>query len=157
MSCLKTVKFSFHLFIIELTYFKLDISKLQLFGLHIKIKQYFYILQPAHLSRASSISSLTDSTLSLNIITVTLNMDTVNFLGISIVGQSNQGRIATNTIRMVEKSKIWRIPEIVAMTTRSNGLIFQQFLLKKQLQFFNKVCILGGRNATIQSMFVAWL
>ena len=84
-------------------------------------------------------------------------MDTVNFLGISIVGQSNQGRIATNTIRMVEKSKIWRIPEIVAMTTRSNGLIFQQFLLKKQLQFFNKACILGGRNAIIQSMFVAWL
>merc|ERR550517_2166841 len=47
--------------------------------------------KPAHLSRASSISSLTDSTLSLNIITVTLNMETVNFLGISIVGQSNQG------------------------------------------------------------------
>merc|ERR1719507_2751825 len=46
--------------------------------------------KPTHLSRASSISSLTDSTLSLNIITVTLNMDTVNFLGISIVGQSNQ-------------------------------------------------------------------
>ena len=51
----------------------------------------FISFQPAHLSRASSISSLTDSTLSLNIITVTLNMDTVNFLGISIVGQSNQG------------------------------------------------------------------
>merc|ERR1719158_55112 len=47
--------------------------------------------KPTHLSRASSISSVTDSTLSLNIITVTLNMDTVNFLGISIVGQSNQG------------------------------------------------------------------
>ena len=46
--------------------------------------------KPAQLSRASSISSVTDSTLSLNIITVTLNMDTVNFLGISIVGQSNQ-------------------------------------------------------------------
>lgn len=46
--------------------------------------------KPAHMSRASSISSVTDSTLSLNIITVTLNMDTVNFLGISIVGQSNQ-------------------------------------------------------------------
>merc|ERR1719422_2222603 len=46
--------------------------------------------KPTHLSRASSISSVTDSTLSLNIITVTLNMDTVNFLGISIVGQSNQ-------------------------------------------------------------------
>lgn len=29
--------------------------------------------------------------MSLNIITVTLNMDTVNFLGISIVGQSNNG------------------------------------------------------------------
>jgi len=29
--------------------------------------------------------------MSLNIITVTLNMDTVNFLGISIVGQSNKG------------------------------------------------------------------
>merc|ERR1719481_475684 len=48
--------------------------------------------KPAHLSRASSISSVTDSTLSLNIITVTLNMDTVNFLGISIVGQSNQAQ-----------------------------------------------------------------
>merc|ERR1719219_3001527 len=46
--------------------------------------------KPTQLSRASSISSVTDSTLSLNIITVTLNMDTVNFLGISIVGQSNQ-------------------------------------------------------------------
>uniref|UniRef100_A0AAU7EBI6 Dishevelled protein n=1 Tax=Terebratalia transversa TaxID=34513 RepID=A0AAU7EBI6_TERTR len=43
------------------------------------------------ISRASSISSITDSTMSLNIITVTLNMDTVNFLGISIVGQSNKG------------------------------------------------------------------
>lgn len=43
------------------------------------------------MSRASSISSITDSTMSLNIITVTLNLDTVNFLGISIVGQSNKG------------------------------------------------------------------
>uniref|UniRef100_A0A0X3Q3B0 Segment polarity protein dishevelled homolog DVL-3 n=1 Tax=Schistocephalus solidus TaxID=70667 RepID=A0A0X3Q3B0_SCHSO len=39
---------------------------------------------------ASSYSSMTDSTMSLNIVTVTLNMDTVNFLGISIVGQSNR-------------------------------------------------------------------
>jgi len=46
--------------------------------------------KPVNMSRASSISSITDSTLSLNIITVTLNMDTVTFLGISIVGQSNQ-------------------------------------------------------------------
>lgn len=45
---------------------------------------------PAHLNRAGSISSVTDSTQSLNLITVTLNMDTVNFLGISIVGQSNK-------------------------------------------------------------------
>ena len=45
---------------------------------------------PAHLNRAASVSSVTDSTLSLNIMTVTLNMDTVNFLGISIVGQSNK-------------------------------------------------------------------
>lgn len=43
------------------------------------------------LSKTSSFSSITDSTMSLNIITVTLNMDTVNFLGISIVGQSNKG------------------------------------------------------------------
>lgn len=35
-------------------------------------------------------SSLADSTMSLNIITVKLNMDTANFLGISIVGQSNK-------------------------------------------------------------------
>ncbi|KAL3309723.1 hypothetical protein Ciccas_011726, partial [Cichlidogyrus casuarinus] len=34
------------------------------------------------------VSSLTDSTMSLTIITVTLNMDKANFLGISIVGQS---------------------------------------------------------------------
>lgn len=45
---------------------------------------------PAHLQRAGSISSVTDSTLSLNCITVTLNLDTVSFLGISIVGQSNK-------------------------------------------------------------------
>lgn len=43
------------------------------------------------MSRTSSFSSITDSTMSLNIITVSLNMDTVNFLGISIVGQSNKG------------------------------------------------------------------
>ena len=42
---------------------------------------------PAHLARAGSFSSVTDSTMSLNCITVTLNMDTVSFLGISIVGQ----------------------------------------------------------------------
>lgn len=42
------------------------------------------------LSRASSVSSDTDSSMSLNIIQVTLHLDTVNFLGISIVGQSNQ-------------------------------------------------------------------
>ncbi|XP_074654038.1 segment polarity protein dishevelled homolog DVL-3-like isoform X2 [Tubulanus polymorphus] len=43
------------------------------------------------ISRASSFSSITDSTMSLNVITVTVNLDTVNFLGISIVGQSNKG------------------------------------------------------------------
>lgn len=42
------------------------------------------------LSRSASYSSLTDSTASLNVITVTLNMDAVSFLGISIVGQSNR-------------------------------------------------------------------
>ncbi|XP_025049541.1 segment polarity protein dishevelled homolog DVL-2 [Alligator sinensis] len=39
---------------------------------------------------SSSFSSVTDSTMSLNIITVTLNMEKYNFLGISIVGQSNE-------------------------------------------------------------------
>uniref|UniRef100_A0A3B4ZNE9 Segment polarity protein dishevelled homolog DVL-3-like n=1 Tax=Stegastes partitus TaxID=144197 RepID=A0A3B4ZNE9_9TELE len=39
---------------------------------------------------SSSFSSITDSTMSLNIITVTLNMEKYNFLGISIVGQSNE-------------------------------------------------------------------
>ncbi|XP_024615998.1 segment polarity protein dishevelled homolog DVL-1 [Neophocaena asiaeorientalis asiaeorientalis] len=39
--------------------------------------------------QASSFSSITDSTMSLNIITVTLNMERHHFLGISIVGQSN--------------------------------------------------------------------
>ncbi|XP_078373180.1 segment polarity protein dishevelled homolog DVL-3-like isoform X4 [Oculina patagonica] len=40
--------------------------------------------------RCSSFSTITESTMSLNIITVTLNMEKVNFLGISIVGQSNK-------------------------------------------------------------------
>ncbi|XP_022252055.1 segment polarity protein dishevelled homolog DVL-1-like [Limulus polyphemus] len=43
------------------------------------------------MSRTSSISSITESTMSLNIITVTLYLDSVNFLGISIVGNSYKG------------------------------------------------------------------
>jgi segment polarity protein dishevelled len=43
--------------------------------------------QPA--SRASSVTSVTESSMSLNIMQVVLNMDTVNFLGISIVGHSH--------------------------------------------------------------------
>uniref|UniRef100_UPI00358E0364 segment polarity protein dishevelled homolog DVL-3-like n=1 Tax=Myxine glutinosa TaxID=7769 RepID=UPI00358E0364 len=46
--------------------------------------------QMAEMDRASSFSSVTDSTMSLNILTVTLNMEKYNFLGISIVGQSNE-------------------------------------------------------------------
>ncbi|CAF0760624.1 unnamed protein product [Rotaria sordida] len=46
---------------------------------------------PLGLDRTSSFSSLnSDSTMTLNIITVTLNLDAVNFLGISIVGQSDK-------------------------------------------------------------------
>ncbi|GLD68623.1 segment polarity protein dishevelled homolog DVL-3-like protein [Lates japonicus] len=41
------------------------------------------------MERSVSFSSVTDSTMSLNIMTVTLNMERYNFLGISIVGQSN--------------------------------------------------------------------
>ncbi|XP_061086033.1 segment polarity protein dishevelled homolog DVL-3-like, partial [Conger conger] len=44
----------------------------------------------SRVERSSSFSSITDSTMSLNIITVTLNMEKYNFLGISIVGQSNE-------------------------------------------------------------------
>uniref|UniRef100_A0A0N4ZIE5 Dishevelled n=1 Tax=Parastrongyloides trichosuri TaxID=131310 RepID=A0A0N4ZIE5_PARTI len=40
-------------------------------------------------SRASSFTSITESSMCLDVITVTLNIDTVNFLGISIVGQSS--------------------------------------------------------------------
>ncbi|XP_075439384.1 LOW QUALITY PROTEIN: segment polarity protein dishevelled homolog DVL-2-like, partial [Ascaphus truei] len=46
--------------------------------------------RPPRLERTSSFSSVTDSTMSLNIITVTLNKEKYNFLGISIVGQSNE-------------------------------------------------------------------
>ncbi|XP_055735328.1 segment polarity protein dishevelled homolog DVL-3-like isoform X1 [Salvelinus fontinalis] len=42
------------------------------------------------MERTSSFSSVTDSSMSLNIITVTLDMEKYNFLGISIVGQSNE-------------------------------------------------------------------
>ncbi|XP_068440603.1 segment polarity protein dishevelled homolog DVL-3 isoform X2 [Clinocottus analis] len=41
------------------------------------------------MEKSVSFSSVTDSTMSLNVITVTLNMERYNFLGISIVGQSN--------------------------------------------------------------------
>ncbi|KAI1231528.1 hypothetical protein IHE44_0007981 [Lamprotornis superbus] len=41
------------------------------------------------IDRSSSFSSITDSTMSLNIITVTLNMEKYNFLGISIVNDVN--------------------------------------------------------------------
>ncbi|KAM6988127.1 LOW QUALITY PROTEIN: segment polarity protein dishevelled homolog DVL-3-like [Tautogolabrus adspersus] len=41
------------------------------------------------MERSVSFSSVTDSTMSLNVITVSLNMERYNFLGISIVGQSN--------------------------------------------------------------------
>ncbi|CAH1773484.1 unnamed protein product [Owenia fusiformis] len=59
------------------------------YGRHRQRRRRRHKLPP--ISRASSFSSITDSTMSLNIITVTLNMETVNFLGISIVGQSNKG------------------------------------------------------------------
>ncbi|XP_063720335.1 uncharacterized protein LOC134846855 isoform X2 [Symsagittifera roscoffensis] len=51
--------------------------------------------------RANSFSSITDSTMSLNIITVTLSMETTSFLGISIVGQTHKqgdGGIYVGTI-----------------------------------------------------------
>ncbi|XP_028429953.1 segment polarity protein dishevelled homolog DVL-3, partial [Perca flavescens] len=44
---------------------------------------------PQRMERSVSLSSVTDSTMSLNVITVTLNTERYNFLGISIVGQSN--------------------------------------------------------------------
>uniref|UniRef100_A0A8C5DAK4 Dishevelled n=1 Tax=Gouania willdenowi TaxID=441366 RepID=A0A8C5DAK4_GOUWI len=55
-------------------------------------RQTFYACAHSYLPivfQSSSFSSITDSTMSLNIITVTLNMEKYNFLGISIVGQSN--------------------------------------------------------------------
>ena len=38
----------------------------------------------------SSVSSSIDTTISVDVMTVTLTLDKVNFLGISIVGQSNK-------------------------------------------------------------------
>ncbi|XP_021914932.1 segment polarity protein dishevelled homolog DVL-3 isoform X3 [Zootermopsis nevadensis] len=67
-----------------------SVSRLHLSGRRRPQRRRRHRIPPA-MSRTSSFSSITDSTMSLNIITVTLNMDTVNFLGISIVGQSNKG------------------------------------------------------------------
>lgn len=63
-------------------------SRSSLYGRN-RRKKFRHRMPP--ISQASSFTSITDSTMSLNIITVTLNMDTVNFLGISIVGQTNKG------------------------------------------------------------------
>ncbi|XP_078697346.1 segment polarity protein dishevelled homolog DVL-3-like isoform X14 [Branchiostoma floridae x Branchiostoma belcheri] len=54
--------------------------------------------QDVDLAESSSFSSITDSTMSLNIITVTLNMDNVNFLGISIVGDGKDGGIYVGSV-----------------------------------------------------------
>uniref|UniRef100_A0A672STP5 Segment polarity protein dishevelled homolog DVL-1-like n=1 Tax=Sinocyclocheilus grahami TaxID=75366 RepID=A0A672STP5_SINGR len=51
--------------------------------------KHFTFMNKSDIIMSSSFSSITDSTMSLNIITVTLNMEKYNFLGISIVGQSN--------------------------------------------------------------------
>ncbi|KAI1727314.1 PDZ domain (Also known as DHR or GLGF) domain-containing protein [Ditylenchus destructor] len=54
-------------------------------NLYRRRRRQYHRRQP---SRASSMSSMTETSMALEVITVTLNMDTVNFLGISIVGQS---------------------------------------------------------------------
>uniref|UniRef100_A0AAX7VWD1 Dishevelled segment polarity protein 3a n=1 Tax=Astatotilapia calliptera TaxID=8154 RepID=A0AAX7VWD1_ASTCA len=63
-------------------------------ALMILLLMYFFCIPhnscPYFILQSSSFSSITDSTMSLNIITVTLNMEKYNFLGISIVGQSNE-------------------------------------------------------------------
>uniref|UniRef100_A0AAX7THX0 Dishevelled segment polarity protein 3a n=1 Tax=Astatotilapia calliptera TaxID=8154 RepID=A0AAX7THX0_ASTCA len=65
-----------------------------LFFFMILLLMYFFCIPhnscPYFILQSSSFSSITDSTMSLNIITVTLNMEKYNFLGISIVGQSNE-------------------------------------------------------------------
>lgn len=48
------------------------------------------------MSDTSSVSSVTDSTMSMNVITVTLTLDAVSFLGISLVGQPNRGIFVGN-------------------------------------------------------------
>ncbi|CAL8092199.1 unnamed protein product [Calicophoron daubneyi] len=61
------------------------------YGHHRKQRRHRRLFPVRRVSEdASSFSSMTDSTMSLNVINVTLNMDTVKFLGISIVGQSNK-------------------------------------------------------------------
>ncbi|TMS35484.1 hypothetical protein L596_002879 [Steinernema carpocapsae] len=63
-----------------------SVSRQQHHNIYRKRKNRRKYRQP---SRASSFTSITESSMSLDVITVTLNMDTVNFLGISIVGQSS--------------------------------------------------------------------
>lgn len=48
------------------------------------------------MSDTSSLSSVTDSTMSMNVITVTLALDAVSFLGISLVGQEGKGIFVGN-------------------------------------------------------------
>ncbi|KAM9820281.1 segment polarity protein dishevelled homolog DVL-3 [Neosynchiropus ocellatus] len=43
-----------------------------------------------HMEKSESLSSVTDSSMSLTVVTVTLDMEKHHFLGISIVGQSNE-------------------------------------------------------------------
>ncbi|KPM07087.1 segment polarity protein dishevelled DVL-2-like protein [Sarcoptes scabiei] len=53
----------------------------------LRSKNYF---NRNRMSRTSSLSSITESSMSLNLIQVTLNLDTVNYLGISLVGQTSK-------------------------------------------------------------------
>ncbi|CAH8671554.1 unnamed protein product [Schistosoma bovis] len=72
--------------------------------------------RPPPISRASSFSSITDSTMSLNIVAVTLNMDIVNFLGISIVGSIMKGGAVAQDGRI----------EPGDMILEANGISFEE-------------------------------
>lgn len=96
------------------------------------------------MSRTSSYSSITDSTMSLNIITVSINMEAVNFLGISIVGQSNRGGdggIYVGSImkggavaldgRIEPGDMILQVNRFINIKTKKTGYIFQSRCLGK--------------------------
>lgn len=98
-------------------------------------------------SRASTVSSMTETSLSLKIIQVKLNMETVNFLGISIVGQSSaRGDNGIYVAQIMPGGAValdGRI-EVGDMILEVNDVSFEKFTNDQAVEFLKDAVVKKG-------------